>query len=182
MPSIPILLLCLTVISFRTMCDPLSPKPVSDSSNARLRNVRVVFLMATDCPISRQYVPVIRDFRDTWHAKGLGKTSLVFCNGPKQGHRGVVSDFLKEFGLDLPWRTDRGNRYARRMGTRVVPEVLVFRSGHLLYIGAIDDMFAGLGLRRPVTSEHYLADALEAIRNGRIPEPARRPAFGCLIE
>lgn len=182
MPVLPFLILCLNVLSTRASDNVTSANPVADGSDVRLRDIRVVFLLATDCPISRQYVPVIGDFRDRWLNKGFRKTSLVFCNGPKHGHRNLVRGFLRELGLDLPWRTDPGNRYARRKGANVVPEVLVLRSGQVLYRGAIDDMFAGLGLRRTVTSEHYLEDALEAIRNGRLPEPARRPAYGCLIE
>lgn len=171
---------CLPLVAI-PMPDPCMVRhaPVRDSS---LRGVRVVFLIGADCPISRQYVPLIRSVGATGQTRGLREVSVVFCNGPRRVHGKVASAFMKEHDLDLPWRTDPKNRYARRMGATVVPEVLVFRSRHLLYSGAIDDMFAGLGLRRPVTSEHYLEDALEAIRNGRLPDPARRHAYGCLIE
>ena len=181
-PALPILLLVLT---------PIDPQPHSQLPKSpvvklgvdpRLRQVRVVFLLGTDCPISRQYIPFIRAFNEQSKAEGLQTISIRFCNGPEQGRRKAVRTFMQTFGLHLPWRTDPGNRYARRMGATVVPEVLVFRTGKLVYSGAIDDMFAGLGQRRAFTTEHYLLDALQDCRTGRTTTPARRPAYGCHLE
>lgn len=153
-----------------------------DSGTSRLRGTRVVFLLGADCPVSRQYIPVIREIARSWQAKGLREISIVFCNGAGYGHRRSVRAFMKENGFDIRWRTDPGNRLARRMGAKVVPEVFVFRSGERMYSGAIDDMFAGLGQRRAFTTEHYLIEALEACRAGRRPPLTTRPAYGCLVE
>lgn len=179
--AIPIWFLCLNSL---TICPSPHPvhAPVSESYVANLRNVRVVFLLGADCPISRQYVPIIREIERSWQAKGLDKISIVFCNGPRQGYRRIVQSFMKEHALNMPWRTDPGNRFAHRVGARVVPEVLVFQSGEKVYSGAIDDMFAGLGQRRAFTTEHYLVDALEACHAGRRLNYASRPAYGCLVE
>ena len=182
MPILPLLFLCLNTLSFQPRSLAVSASTGSDSSYETLRKVRVVFLLGADCPISRQYLPFIQEIRNTRQAKGLRKVSLVFCNGPAHGHRRIVRAFMKEFGLDMPWRTDPGNRFAHRIEARVVPEVRVFQSGEMVYSGAIDNMFAGLGQRRALTTEHYLLDALEACRMGHLPTQAIRPAYGCLVE
>lgn len=182
LPALPILLLGLT----STKAPPPEHRPttaaVIGNADTGLHQINVVFLLGTDCPISRQYVPYIREFRKKWKAEGLQLTSILFCNGPQHGHGKQTRTFMQEFGLDLPWRTDPGNRYARRMGAKVVPEVLVFRSGKLVYSGAIDNMFAGLGQRRASATEHYLLDVLENCRTGQTPTLVRRPAYGCLLE
>lgn len=182
MPILPLLLFYLNPLSIQPPFLAVSDCPASDSSYAKLRNIRVIFLLGADCPISRQYLPFIQEIRNTRQAKGLRKVSLVFCNGPTHGHRRIVRAFMKESGLDMPWRTDPGNRFAHRIEARVVPEVRVFQSGEMVYSGAIDNMFAGLGQRRALTTEHYLLDALEACRMGRLPTQATRPAYGCLVE
>lgn len=153
-----------------------------DTRALSLRDMRVVFLLGADCPVSRQYVPVIQKITRTWKANGLNDISIFFCNGPRQGHRRIVRSFIREHRLDIHWHTDPGNRFAHLMGAKVLPEVNVFQSGVRVYSGAIDNMFAGLGQRRSLTTEHYLIEALEACRAGRRPTQATRPAYGCLVE
>lgn len=165
-------------------CPGLSagPIPWHQPGSGTLRHVEVVFLLGADCPISRQYIPFLRTVRERWQPYGLRSVSIVFCNPARQEKRMLARKFMSELGVRLPWKTDHGNRYAHRMGATVVPAVLVFQSAKQVYSGAIDDMFAGLGQRRAFATEHYLAEALEACRTGRMPSPSHRNAYGCLIE
>jgi hypothetical protein len=182
LPALPILLTAIILPNPGLTVKFPKSQVVKADVDPGLGQVGVVFLMGTDCPISRQYIPIIKAFNVKWKAEGLKNISIRFCNGPTQGRRKAVKTFIQANELYLPWRTDPGNRYARRMGAKVVPEVLVFRAGEQVYSGSIDNMFAGLGQRRAFTTEHHLDDVLEALRNGRPPEPARRTAYGCLIE
>jgi hypothetical protein len=55
-------------------------------------------------------------------------------------------------------------------------------SGKLIYQGLLDNWAISLGKKRKHASEHYLADALEAIKNGNDPEVSFTKAVGCIIE
>ena len=76
------------ILSGQAQARPL-PDTV-DTGAFSLRDMRVVFLLGADCPVSRQYVPVIQQITRTWKANGLNDISIFFCNGPRQGNLLIV--------------------------------------------------------------------------------------------
>ena len=54
---------------------------------------------------------------------------------------------------------------------------LLDREGTLRYRGAVDDVT----FRRRQATRFYLQEAVEALFDGRLPEPAETPAYGCTI-
>jgi peroxiredoxin len=54
---------------------------------------------------------------------------------------------------------------------------LIDREGILRYRGAVDDVT----FRQRQATRFYVQEAIEALLQGRLPEPAETPAYGCAI-
>ena len=69
-----------------------------------------------------------------------------------------------------------------KFGAKVTPEAAVVGAdAKLLYLGRISDLYADLGKRRTVPTEHDLRNALDAILSGKPVPHATGAAVGCLI-
>ena len=65
----------------------------------------------------------------------------------------------------------------------ITPEVFVVDSSNRVwYSGAIDNWSFDTGKKRQFATEHYLKDALKALRNGQKPAVSETKAVGCYIE
>lgn len=81
-------------------------------------------------------------------------------------------------GFNFDYLYDEDQSVARALGAERTPEVFLFDAERrLAYHGAIDDNRDG----HAVTS-HYLRDALDAVLEGRAPDPADTPAVGCTVK
>lgn len=73
---------------------------------------------------------------------------------------------------------DKDQRVIDLYGAMTTPHVFVVDGeGVLRYKGAIDDT----SFRQRVSSKAYLLEALQALLEGRLPEVAEAPAYGCAI-
>jgi hypothetical protein len=95
----------------------------------------------------------------------------------------------KEFALDgsMTVLVDPSQRLAKAVGATVTPEAVVFRRDgvggfELLYLGRVNDLYAGIGRRRAQTTSNDLADAIDAAAAGRVTPPPYPKAVGCFIE
>lgn len=96
----------------------------------------------------------------------------------------IARQFAEEYqltGMRLVW--DGENELKHLTGATTTPEVfLVSPQGELLYRGAIDNWFFGLGKYRPVVTETFLKDAINAFLTGQpIRVKATKPV-GCVFE
>jgi peroxiredoxin len=67
---------------------------------------------------------------------------------------------------------------ADRYGAVTTPHVFVVdREGILRYRGAVDDVT----FRQRKATRFFLRDAVDALRQGELPEPNETPAYGCAI-
>ena len=77
-----------------------------------------------------------------------------------------------------PVLVDEEHRVADLFGAMTTPHVFVIDGeGILRYGGALNDAT----WREPEPERNYLAEAVEAARQGESPEPAERPGRGCTI-
>ena len=78
----------------------------------------------------------------------------------------------------MPYLRDESQAVARSFGAKTTPDVFVFdASGRLAYRGAPDSDYEDPGLRAA-----WLRSALDAVLEGRHPEPAETQPVGCSIK
>ena len=137
----------------------------------------VVLFLATDCPISNAYAPLMaklaKEFgpRDVWFGG-------VYCDPDVTA--ATAAKHASDFGLPFPVLLDPQQVLARQTGARVTPEAVVLRAdGEIVYRGRIDDLYAVIGKRRPQPTTRELADAIEAVLAGKRPATVETKANGC---
>lgn len=132
-----------------------------------------VFL-ACECPISQKYIPLLNSLYKEhpeveWRFIVPGKVS-------KQ----ELSGFTREFGVEFPLVVDRRGSKVKKLHAVTTPQAIIVKGG-IVYSGAIDNWFYGLGQYRREPTEHYLIDALTALSQGRDPAVKTTEAIGCPI-
>ena len=81
-------------------------------------------------------------------------------------------------GFNFDYLYDEEQSVARALAAERTPEVFLFDAERrLVYHGAIDD-----SRDERAVSQRYLADALEAVLEGREPPVAETPAVGCTVK
>jgi thiol-disulfide isomerase/thioredoxin len=146
----------------------------------------IVFFVATDCPVSNSYAPVIQRVCREYGPHGV-ECSLVYEDvdtHPSPGHLDrQVRSHLEEYGYKgFPAVVDRERTAAAYAKASVTPQAFVIdRSGDIRYRGRIDNLYAAFGKTRQQITSHDLRDALDAVlAGGKVPHPETE-ALGCFI-
>ncbi len=84
----------------------------------------------------------------------------------------------QEKGFNFPYLRDETQSVARAYGAERTPEVFLFVEGKLAYHGAIDDNYDD----PDAVGEHYLRSAIDAVLDGKQPQPAETKPVGCTIK
>lgn len=147
--------------------------------------VAIVFI-SHECPIANAMVPELRAL-----AADAAKRGVAFhlVHPSMWVTKEEVARHAQEFALspDVSVLVDPTHELVRRAGATVTPEAALFRrdgagGGELLYLGRVNDLYVGIGRRRPSISSHDLGNAIDAAIAGRaIPQPFPK-AVGCFIE
>ena len=152
------------------ICQPLNP------GEAR---ANVLLFVRTDCPISNGYAPEITRIQKQY---GPDRINFYLIYAMRDLSNAAVHDHMKQYKLAGPAIVDRKHELVKAVGATVTIEAAVIgRNGKLLYLGRIDDQYAGLGKPRTVTTTHELRDALDAVVQGKEPKLSRSKAVGCAI-
>ncbi len=139
----------------------------------------ILFFVLPDCPISNAYAPEIKRITTEYSQRQIA--SFVVYVDPDLTTDGAKKH-AKDYGYECPVICDQSLRLVEQTGVTIAPEVAVLDlNGKRLYRGRIDNLYAGLGKRRPQATEHDLRDTLDAILNGKpIPNETTR-SIGCFI-
>jgi thiol-disulfide isomerase/thioredoxin len=155
--------------------------PFAPSSRAN-----VVFFVATDCPVSNSYAPVIQRVCREYGPRGV-ECSLIYEDvdtHPSRAHLDqLVRAHLQEYGYTgFTAIVDRDRAAATYAKASITPQAFVIdRSGDIRYRGRIDNLYAALGKTRQQVTRHDLRDALDAVLAGsKVPHPETE-ALGCFI-
>jgi thiol-disulfide isomerase/thioredoxin len=146
----------------------------------------VVFFVATDCPISNSYAPVIQRVCREYGPRGV-ECSLIYEDvdtHPTPAHLDEsVRTHLHAFGYTgFSAVVDRDRTAATRAKATVTPQAFVIdRSGEIRYRGRIDNLYAAFGKTRQQVTSHDLRDALEAVLTGGKVLHPETEALGCFI-
>ena len=146
----------------------------------------VWLFISTDCPICNGYQPEIERLRMRFAPRGIEFVG-VYAEVPLE--RSEMEAHVAKYGMKYPVRIDTDRTIQRRLGARMVPEVVVSAGGPdssgnpaaFLYRGRIDDQWPERGSRRPSATVHDLERALEAIVAGQQPAVRITTPVGCVL-
>jgi thiol-disulfide isomerase/thioredoxin len=140
----------------------------------------VFVFLATDCPLSQNYMPTMNQLSKQFAANGIGFYSVFSQEDLSQR---TLDDFTTSYGMSFPAIRDEHFKLADYFGATTTPQAfLVGSAGATLYKGAIDNWAPELGQHRTVITEHYLLSALESLRDNKPIKVNETPAVGCFIE
>jgi len=139
----------------------------------------VFIFVATDCPNSNTYAPVLARLYREYSRHGV--IFFAIYSDPAETAT-AVRKHDSDFKIPYPALLDPQQTLAKETGTRSTPEaVIIGRDGQKLYRGRVDDRFIAPGKTRFEPTENDLDEALAAILEGKpAPHPVTR-AIGCAI-
>ena len=153
--------------------DGASVDPLSTSAPT------VLVFVASECPISNQYAPLLRAAARAFAARGV-RFWLVYPSRLDSVTK--IRAHLAAFDFGMRALRDPEQRLARFTGATVTPSVAVLRADHsLAYLGRIDDRYESFGVARPAPTHADLDLALRALLAGKPAKPQRTTAVGCAI-
>ena len=139
--------------------------------------------VATDCPVSNRYLPLLARMSTQFAPQGV-RLWLVYPN-PGDSLAAVRAHQLKYPDASLPQLIAPDPRFLAHAHVHVTPEAAIFHRDAMqqpvLWHGRIDDRYLSFGTQRPAATRHDLADALNALLEGRQPTPHAAPPIGCAI-
>lgn len=137
----------------------------------------VVIFLAPDCPLSKNYAPVLNSL-----AKKHPKINFFGIFPGKSYSFEEISDYGKDYGVSFPLLSDPLKRLSGYLKAKVTPEViLINQQGVVLYTGLIDNWAVSLGKKRQVITNHYLDDAISQYESGKQITVSHTDPVGCLI-
>jgi hypothetical protein len=145
--------------------------------------------VATDCPISNRYLPLLTRLSKQFAPRSV-RLWLVYPNlgDTLAAVRAHQSQYPAAASLPQLIAPDPG--FLDHAQVHVTPEAAIFHydasavslmSQPVLWHGRIDDRYLTFGTQRPAASRHDLADALNAALGGRQPAAPAAPPVGCAI-
>ena len=146
----------------------------------------IVFFVATDCPVSNSYAPVIQRVCHDYGPRGV-ECSLIYEDvdtHPSPTHLDqLVRAHLQEYGYTgFTAVVDRDRAAATHTKASITPQAFVIdHSGAIRYRGRIDNLYAALGKTRQQVTSHDLRDALDAVLAGGKVQHPETEALGCFI-
>ena len=121
----------------------------------------VLIFMATDCPISNRYAPLLHRIETEYGPRGIAFLAVFSGPGTKLE---TVRQHLIEYSLAMPGLVDTTDSLARQTGARATPEVVVLSPGGAeLYRGRIDNQYVAWGKTRNEATVSDLLNALDSI-------------------
>jgi hypothetical protein len=156
----------------------------------------VAIFVATDCPISNRYLPLLvrlsRQFAARPATGGDGiRLWLVYPNPGDTLASVHAHQSQYPAAASLPQLIAPDSRFLAHAKVHVTPEAAIFHadpppggsimSQPVLWHGRIDDRYLTFGTQRPAATHHDLVDALNAALAGRQPSAPAAPPVGCAI-
>lgn len=149
------------------------------SGDLRQYKATVFIFVATDCPNSNTYAPILARLYHQYSQRGVAFYNVY--SDPEESAAAVRkhdADYLVPF----PALLDPHQILARQTGARSTPEAVILGpAGQELYRGRVDDRFVDFGKTRFQPTQNDLSEALEAVLDGKpVPHPVTK-VLGCAI-
>ena len=137
----------------------------------------VLVFLDTACPVATRYVPTLNKLHGEAQANGVALYGVL--SNPAITWQ-ASAEFVEDFGVTFPVILDSAGDLALRLGPRVMSESFVISTNdRVVYRGRIDDRFAAVGKLRTRIGSHDLRTVIQAMADGRQPEPYATEAVGC---
>lgn len=141
----------------------------------------IVIFTCNTCPYAKMYEDRIQQLHERYADKGF-PVIAINPNDPSVSG-GDSFDKMKERaadkGFDFPYLFDAGQVVFPQYGATKTPHVYILDEEYTVrYIGTIDDNPQNAS----AVTVNYIDKAVEAIRNGKNPDPATTRAIGCTIK
>ena len=152
-------------------------QPFSDPSTV----AAVLVFVSTDCPIANAYHPQLHQLEKEFGPRGV----RFFLVHPTPGvAEAEIKAHAAEYELTLPIAIDSAQQLADFLDAKVTPEAFVIAAGSqdTVYRGAIDNVYADYGKKRPQATQSYLRDALDQLLQGQPIAVTETNPVGCFIE
>ena len=159
----------------------ISSVAMTDLSGGKQRitakELSIFIMLSPECPLCKTYIPVINNLQRKYpgiHIYGIIPGSAYSVDELKV--------FQKSYTLQFPLLIDARKRLTTVLKATTTPEcILIDKEGSVDYRGLIDNWAYSLGQQRKVTTEHYLAAAIQAtLLNQQVPTTYTKP-IGCRI-
>lgn len=139
----------------------------------------VLMFVATDCPNSNTYAPVVARLYREYSGRGIAFFN-VFSDPSETAE--TIRKHEADFKTPFPALLDPRQTLARQTGARSTPEVVILDpQGNRLYRGRVDDRFVAFGKTRYQPTENDLQEALDAVLSGKpVAHPVTK-TIGCAI-
>lgn len=142
------------------------------------RSILLLFA-ATECPISNYFAPEVRRIHTDYASRGVD-FYLVYADEDESPES--IREHLTDFEYPMTALLDFDRRLVDYTGATMTPEAaLLSNEGELLYRGRIDDTYVDYGKQRVAPTRRDLRLALDAVLDGRAPDPDRTETIGCYI-
>lgn len=138
----------------------------------------VLIFTNTTCPIVQKYWPKLKRLHETFEPKGV---QFVSINASAGDEIAEIAEQAIDYAIPFPMVKDADGACARALGVTRTPEAVILDAqGTLRYRGRIDDQYRFGGAQTSVKNDS-LADALNAILEGKEPPITETPIDGCEI-
>ena len=156
---------------------------VSMSDYPDAKGFTVIFT-CNHCPFAKAYEDRIIAIHNKYSPKGM-PVIAINPNDPEVVAADSYEEMkkrAKEKNFPFPYLVDETQEVYKTYGATRTPHVFVLKRENkdliVSYIGTIDDNYKDANEVR----QHYLPDALDAILQGTMPDPAVTKAIGCSIK
>ncbi len=141
----------------------------------------IVVFTCNHCPFAVMYEDRLNDLYDKYESQGY-HIIAINPNDPEvkpDDSYEAMQVRAKEKGFQFPYLMDEGQKIYPVFGATKTPHVyLLDGEKKVQYIGAIDDNARDAS----GVEEKYLENAISAIMEGKVPDPAVTKAIGCSIK
>lgn len=139
----------------------------------------VVAFLATECPMSNGYLPVLNAIAPKYAEKGVAVVG-VFPDPDTTAAQ--LTAHAKEYKVPFPLLRDPKLAAVAALGAQTTPQVVVLdKNFEVRYRGRIDDGYAARLKQKPQVTRHDLAVALDELLAGKPVSVPETKAFGCPI-
>jgi len=134
------------------------------------------------CPFVLHVMPELAELANKFTTQGFAVIAISsndVSTYPQDGPKHMAM-FADQNGFEFPYCYDQSQQVAKAYDAACTPDFFVYDKQHKLrYRGQMDNSRPGNDL--PVTG-HDLKAAMQAILEGKLPDPNQQPSIGCNIK
>jgi len=140
----------------------------------------VFYFLSPECPLCENYALNIREIYQSFEYYNFRFYGIF----PGEYYsKEQIKEYKKVNDLGIEFLLDPKYELTNSLDATTTPEAIVFsKEQELIYQGAIDNWMISLGKKRTVVTEHYLLDALAAVKKNTVPKVVKTKPVGCYIE